>query len=381
MNITEEYIIKEYENYTMLYFLQNSKFKTSEIIEIYVKNKLTTNKKTWTDIEVENLAFLAKYKTPQEITVIINRSINSIRKKAKKNNIYFLKVDRKWTKEDEDLLKDMFGECTYETMSKKLNRSVLALRKKAAKLKLGKMMEKTEYLSVTEIVEILNINHSKVRKWTKLGLNLKKKKVTKNYFYYGITVDDLLLFLKENQDLWDSSELKENIFYKEEEWLLIKKAEDKKKAKKENKIWTNKTMKTALELYKENYSYESIANILGVTKNSVANHLAKFKEERNQYKENTTSQKKLCKELKISETTFTKIWLKKGLVVTRKTLPTRTEIIIDKTELIEFLEKNQELFDATNINKSFLNINEQWFLEKLTTDLQKPVKAKTYLKK
>jgi len=66
-----------------------------------------------------------------------------------------------------------------------------------------------------------------VNTFVKQGLFLRKYWISRKKFYYYVTYDELLKFLKNNQNVWDSTFLEENALGAEWEWLRLKRQKDK----------------------------------------------------------------------------------------------------------------------------------------------------------
>ena len=62
-------------------------------------------------------------------------------------------------------------------------------------------------------------------------------------------------------------------------------------------------------------------------------------------------------------------WMKKGLKTIR---PSVNRILIDGEDLMRFLEKNKDLYDASRIDFSFLPMHPEWMRRKFFEDNEKP---------
>lgn len=169
--------------------------------------------KQWTKEEIETLRILANDYSIIEIAKIMNKTENAIYIKARKLNITLMHNKRKWTLEEEILLKDLWGNKKIEYISKTLKRSIFAIKVKAIRMNLGPMIDNNyDLITVSDISELLNVSRDRITKtWVDLGLNLKKTKLTDNKTYYTVTLKDLMKFLEENQNEWDSRNLEKNM--------------------------------------------------------------------------------------------------------------------------------------------------------------------------
>ena len=184
----------------------------------------------------------------------MNRSYDSIVYHAKENNIEINYQNRPWTKDDEELLKELWGEYPIEYISKKLKRSESSIKNRVHILNLGSNISNFyEGIILSDLMKILNINRNKLYDWILLGLKIKNKKISSNYSYQYITQEDLLEFLENNQDLWDSKPLEKYIFGKEPEWLIEKRKRD---MQINNFKSPNISIKKQQLILKNNYNYE-----------------------------------------------------------------------------------------------------------------------------
>lgn len=166
----------------------------------------------WTSEEIETLRVLSDKYHCSKIAEIMNKSENAIRLKAKKLGITLILDKRNWTKEEEDFLSDYWSYKSIETIAKKLKRTVFSVKVRANRLGLGPMIKNNEFLTVTDISDLLNVSRDRITTtWVSLGLKLKKKKLSKNKSYYVITFEDLMSFLENNQNEWDTRNVEVNI--------------------------------------------------------------------------------------------------------------------------------------------------------------------------
>ena len=136
----------------------------------------------------------------------MNKSENAIYLKARKLGITLIQDRRNWTPEEEIKLKELWGIKSVEDIAKIMQRTCISLKVKAVKMGLGPMIKNNyKVITISDICEILGVNREKIsHTWVNLGLNLRKIKLTDNASYYAVTWEDLINFLKNNQNEWDS---------------------------------------------------------------------------------------------------------------------------------------------------------------------------------
>lgn len=229
----------------------------------------------WTADDVETLIKLSEEFHYEEIAEIMNRTKNAIYLKARKLNITLIQDRRKWTKEEEELLEDLWGNKSIGVIAKKLKRTEFSLKVKAVRMNLGPMIRNlTDKLTIYDIIDILGVSRDKiVNTWIKYGLKLKKKRVTDKTSYYIVEWEDLLKFLEKNQELWDSRKVDLYMLGEETEWLIAKRKKDSLEKPLGYRLWTKEEIKHAESLFNFGKSYKEISKIINRPEASVANLL------------------------------------------------------------------------------------------------------------
>lgn len=210
--------------------------RTSSSIKAMAKKlgiNVMSDRKNWTAEEyklLEKLTMIDK-KTPKEIAEILGRTEDAIIIKINRRGLQIQTNDKRfWTKEEETLLSDLWGTESFETIAKKLNRTVSSIKNKAFLLGLGSVIESNyNGLTIKDISDLLGVNINTVSVgWIGLGLKYKVQKISKSKSYRYVEIKDLYEFLEENQNIWDSRNLEKNILGAEPEWLKEKRKLDRK---------------------------------------------------------------------------------------------------------------------------------------------------------
>jgi len=218
----------------------------------------------WTDEEVEMLKELSDTYHYSEIAKMMNRSENAILLKSKKLGITLIQDHRKWTEEEEVLLSDSWGTKPIEEIAKVMKRTVCSLKVKAVKMGLGTMIDHNyDLITVTDMCNLLQVPRDRITStWIELGLKLKKKKLSNQMSYYVITWNDLMEFLENNQNEWDSRLVEKNMLGIEPLWLKEKRIRDKEENPLWRRKWTEEEIAQAEKLFKMEKSYQEIGAIL-----------------------------------------------------------------------------------------------------------------------
>lgn len=248
-------------------------YAVCKVAEKYGLEIPTSNE--WTDEEIKTLKTLSDKYHYSEIAKIMNKTENAIYLKARKLGITLIQDRRTWTIEEETLLSDLWGTKSIETIAKTMKRTVFSLKVKAVRMGLGPMVRNNyDLITVSDMCDLLNIKRDRITStWVDLGLKLKKKKLTNSRSYYVITWNDLMEFLENNQNEWDSRCVEKNMLGTEPEWLKEKRVRDIKENPLWYRKWTEEEIKHAENLFKAGKDYLEIAKSINRSEWAVANLL------------------------------------------------------------------------------------------------------------
>ncbi|MBE6160460.1 MAG: hypothetical protein E7157_05400 [Lactobacillales bacterium] len=271
-NEEKQYIIDNWEKETIHSMKKKFNCTWYAVAKVAEENNLplpTSNE--WTEDEINLLKELSETLHYKEIAKAMNKTENAIYLKARRLNITLIQDRRKWTEEEEEQFSELWGNVSVDNICKKLKRTYFSLKVKAIRMNLGPMMENNyEKLTVSDICDALNVSRDRITTWRKYGLKLKPKKLTSKCCYYVISLDDLLLFLEQNQNEWDSRNLEENLLGIEPEWLKEKRKRDLEENPSWYRKWTDEEIKRACHLFERGKSYNEIALTIERSENSVA---------------------------------------------------------------------------------------------------------------
>ena len=226
----------------------------------------------WTEDKVERLKKLCQEHTYKDVAKIMNISYDIVIKKAQRDNILAIDNDYYWTDIEETFLKENWGMMSLESLAKRLNKSIISVRQKARRLKLGAMTNgDLSILKIDEVGDIMGVNRQTITNtWTKFGLKIRKRVITQKCYYYYIKWDELLSFLKNNQDLWDSKRVEKYMLGEEYDWLKEKRIKDNNKTQLNIKPYTPQEDIMILKLLKKKKTYDEIAKIINRTPRAIA---------------------------------------------------------------------------------------------------------------
>jgi len=184
---------------------------------------------------------------------------------------------KKWSESDIDYLKEYWGVHTLSSLSTRLKRTKKAVHLKSKRLKLGASTRADEYLTARQVAEILNIDSHTVLRWIeKQNLKSERKILLYKRRFFLIKHCDLLEWLENNQDKFDSRKIDyPNLGY-EPEWIKAKKDKDKKLPKNRFKKWNNLEIQRIIILSRDR-TYDEIAKIMGRSHDSIERKFSRLK--------------------------------------------------------------------------------------------------------
>lgn len=176
-------------------------------------------------------------------------------------------MNRKWTKEDVEYLKEKWGNVSISSIAKKLNRSVNAVKLKAKRLGLGPMLENGSYVTLNQVAIALtgrNFSSYYKKSWIEnRGMPVHNKKVINNTFKI-IYLDEFWKWAEKNRSFLDFSKMEPLALGKEPEWVNEQRKKDyKSNALQRKDKWTPyEDDKLRYLLKQQKYGYAEVAEIL-----------------------------------------------------------------------------------------------------------------------
>ena len=225
----------------------------------------------WTEEEINLLKSLSDKCHYAEIAKIMNKTEPAIYLKAKKLGITLIRDKRRWTPEEETMLSDLWGTKSIEYIAKKMKRTTTSLQIRAKHLGLGPMIRNNyDLITISDMEDLLSVDRNRiVSTWVKLGLRLRKTKLTKNFSIYTITWEDLMDFLENNQNEWDSRKVEKNMLGLEPLWLQEKRKRDIKENPLWYRLWTEEEIVQTEMLFKSGKNYQEISVIMNRSCNAI----------------------------------------------------------------------------------------------------------------
>lgn len=243
--------------------------------ELELKRKHLSDKRknaNWTEKEIETLQEILRrdnFTIKDILNAIKGRDINIIKEKALELRTNDVKYNKPWTEEDIDYLKRWWGLEDVTTMGIMLGRSREALRQRA---KILGICSKKIYHTARECSIMLGISDNRFLSYIQKGY-VNSRKAKTEQLIYQIKPEELLDFMKNHQDKWDSRNMTyEPFFIEKPEWYIEKCKKDKANPAGYldcQKKWTDKEYSYLLEAKSNGVSFEEIAEKLNRTITSV----------------------------------------------------------------------------------------------------------------
>lgn len=171
----------------------------------------------------------------KDMAQLLGKTVKSVR--AHRNYMGLLRQDpkREWTIEEVMYLQDNWGYKTADTIARHLKRTPIAVITRAKIEGLGAQLSDGDLLSKERITTMMGLkNREIIDRWIDAGLPVRKKSIrgTKNvqHWTFVIKFGDLLKFLQEHPEEWDSRRVEPYALGIEYDWLKKKREEDKNKA-------------------------------------------------------------------------------------------------------------------------------------------------------
>lgn len=187
---------------------------------------------------------------------------------------------KNWTAEELSYVREVWGEKTIPEIAAKLGRSINAVRIKTVRLGFTGQKWSGEMMSARKVSELLGVDvHAVIDYWIpKCGLKAKKKRLGNSKKTTTIIMfEDLLSWLRNHQDLWDSRRVEEYALGIEYAWLKKKRKSDATLPARRLQKWTPYEDNQLILMWKRGDKTKAeIAKILNRSYSSVEHRLCRL---------------------------------------------------------------------------------------------------------
>ena len=144
-------------------------------------------------------------------------------------------INRSWTKEETEYLKEKWGTVSIPIMSKKLDRTENAIRLKARRLGMNSFLESGEYITLNTLFGVMGIDNGGYKKisWIRnRNFPVHTKRVSNKKVVRIVKMEEFWKWAEANKSFLDFSNFEKNALGKEPYWVKDKRKEDKEKSRK-----------------------------------------------------------------------------------------------------------------------------------------------------
>lgn len=222
----------------------------------------------WTQEQDEYIAAHWKDQTDEEIAAAVGHPLASTA--ARRSKLGFKMRNgfrgKDWTNDELDYIREVWGSKTIPQIARKLGRSINAVKVKTVRLGYTGQKWSGEMMSARKVSELLGVDvHAVCDFWIpKCGLKgVHKRLGVSKKTTTIIMFEDLLEWLEQHQDLWDSRRVELYALGMEYDWLCEKRKADMEKPSRKAAKWTPEEDARLIYLFKRGtMTYAEIASEL-----------------------------------------------------------------------------------------------------------------------
>lgn len=176
-----------------------------------------------------------------------------------------------WTKDELNLLEDLWGVRSFPRIVKELGRTEEAVKRKAVELGLGQFVDSMEGYTLRQFAEVIGVHHNTVRNWiVRHGLPAPMRLCGRTRKAYCIRPEAFWKWAEQHQGLLNLSGMEEYALGPEPHWAKEKRETDRaEKGKVEKRSWTTEELNRFVQLNEQGLSARQIAIKLGRSRNSI----------------------------------------------------------------------------------------------------------------
>lgn len=141
---------------------------------------------------------------------------------------------KNWTPEEDQMLREMWGNSPVSTICAKLGRSRIAIANRKTRLGLGRFYENGDYVTLNQLYNAIygrNVNSYQVKSWIQdRGLPVMRKTRGSKYAARCIHIEQFWKWAEKNRDIIDFAKFPKGALGAEPEWVEQQRKFSQKKA-------------------------------------------------------------------------------------------------------------------------------------------------------
>lgn len=213
-------------------------------------------KNLWTAEQDDYLIAHWQTETDEQMAEAVGHPISTVKARRGKLQLCHRPGNRgpDWTQDELDYISEVWGEKTIPQIARHLGRSVNAVKIKCVRLGYTGQKWYGNMMSARKVSELLGVDvHAVCDYWIpKHGLPGKRKRLGSSKQKTTIIMfDDLLQWLENHQDLWDSRRVELYGLGMEYEWLQRKRASDALIPKRKSQLWTPEEDRQLISMFRK----------------------------------------------------------------------------------------------------------------------------------
>lgn len=187
---------------------------------------------------------------------------------------------RRWTKEEDDFLKERVGNLSFSAIANRLDRTVDAIEVRVRRLGIDNTKLESGKLTANELARALNVDNHTVYRWINEHRLKAVRRVTRQSTKFNlISVDDFWKWAKKNKEKINFYKIAPLSLLPEPDWVEEERKKDYHSIpKRQAAKWTEYEDKRLLEMTKGGYTQKEIGKALGRSENSVQRRLSRLRE-------------------------------------------------------------------------------------------------------
>lgn len=239
-------------------------------------------KNYWTPEQDQYIRDHWKDMSDEDLAEAVGHPLTSTKARRGKLGLYERKGYRgkDWSQAELDYIREVWGQKTIPEIAKKLGRSINAVKIKTQRIGYTGQKWYGEMMSARKVSELLGVDvHAVCDYWIpKCGLKGKSKRLGETQKTTTIIMfEDLLEWLEQHQDLWDSRRLEQFALGMEYDWLIEKRKRDSQLPARKAQKWTSEEDSRLIYLFKRgDMTHAEIGKELGRSPVAVEHRLLRL---------------------------------------------------------------------------------------------------------